>query len=322
MKFYNGKTLNIAIFSAGAGPAVSIIKSLKKQTFLKINIFAYASDISSAGLYLADKYRLVPKITDPDYLKKVVNFMVTDNIDFAFPILDSEVMIFSKNCNLISMKTNTKFFLNNYNSVKTCLNKYDSFVFNKSINILTPNHFKYNELNYIKPKYKILMKPIIGVGSRGQYLFDRFNDIGNEFNDESNLFCEYIEGEEYSIDALALFNDDFLIVPRRRIEVRMGQMVKGETVYDENLISIAKDILKKYSINDVACLQVIKKNNDYYFIELNPRYGTGISLSIESGPIFPVLQIFKALGIDFPKNFLTFKSGLKVSRYWEEVFYE
>lgn len=321
MSFSKNNKIRVAILSAGAGPAVSIIKELIRQRILPIKIFAYASDISSAGLYLADEKKVIPKISDKSYMETVIQILNEDRIDFVIPILDAEVKIFANNIQIIKKMCKSTFFINNSDSVNLALDKYNSYVFNLSNSILTPCHYFYNEIIQKKLNYKILMKPRSGVGSKGQAIFSKSEDITKEFDNDSNLFCEYIDGVEYSIDAINIDND-YIVVPRIRSEIRNGQMVKGETFYDPQLILLAKDILNKYKINDVACLQVIKRKDRYYFIELNPRYGTGISLSINSGPNFPLLQIYKALRIKIPNYMTKYKSGLKVSRYWEEVYYE
>ena len=49
MNFLKNREIRVAILSAGAGPAISIIKELRRQQILPIKIYAYASDISSAG---------------------------------------------------------------------------------------------------------------------------------------------------------------------------------------------------------------------------------------------------------------------------------
>jgi len=322
MNFLKNREIRVAILSAGAGPAISIIKELRRQQILPIKIYAYASDISSAGLYLADYQRIIPKILDKTYLESIIKIINEDSIDFVIPILDSEVKIFSYNIGLILKTCKSKFLINNYKTVNLALDKYNSYIFNINNSILTPSHYTYDEIKKLNPNYKILMKPRTGVGSRGQLIFNSSDEITDEFSKNSNIFCEFIDGVEYSIDAIKISNNDFIVVPRIRSEIRNGQMVKGVTVDETPLILLSKYILEKYQIDDVACLQVIKRNDQYYFIELNPRYGTGISLSINSGPNFPIIQILQSMGILIPEYMKKYKVGLKVSRYWEEVYYE
>lgn len=317
----NKGVINVVVLSAGAGPAVSLIKALKRQTTLNIRVFAYASDIDSAGLYLSDDYRIIPRIDSEDYFDQMINFFIKDKIDFAFPILDKEVDLLSKKISDVNSLTNTQVFINPQKVVDRTINKMKSYNFNLQNHILTPAHYSFLDLKTQKPPGRILMKPKIGVGAKDQLIFSTYEEVTGEYNRDELMFCEFIDGQEFSIDGLNLGSNDFLTVPRLRREIRSGQMVKGITSNNQQLITTANSILTAYGITDVACLQLIQCENKLYFVELNPRYGTGISLSIASGPNFPILQIMKALGIPILQSEKAFKPNLAVTRYWEEAYY-
>ena len=307
--------------SAGAGPAISIIKALKRQKILDCHVLALASDEHSAGCFLADSSQLMPKISCQNFLTTIIEKVNEAGIQFFIPILDAEVNLIAENLEFLSMNTNTIFLLNSKETVNAAVNKDRAYAFNREHNIRTPEHYTFEELLELKPDGELLMKPKVGVGARGHRLLSGWQDATKIGDTSEMLFCEYIRGPEYSIDALNLGEDEFVIVPRLRSEVRAGQMVKGEVVADSKLIATAKNILRAYGVSDVACLQLICRDNEYFFVELNPRYGTGISLSIAAGPNFPVLQIQKALGKETRASDVRIKVGLKVTRYWEEIYY-
>ena len=258
------QTIKVAVSSAGAGPAISIIKALKRQKILDFHVLALASDEHSAGCFLADSSQLVPKISCENFLTTIIEKVNDAGVQFFIPILDAEVNLIAENLEFLSMNTNTVFLLNSRDTVKTAVNKDHAYAFNREHNIRTPRHFTFEELVEFEPDGELLMKPKVGVGARGHRLLSGWQEATKIGDTSEMLFCEYIRGPEYSIDALNLGEDEFVIVPRLRSEVRAGQMVKGEVVADPKLIATAKHILKVYGVSDVACLQLICRDGEYF----------------------------------------------------------
>ena len=57
------------------------------------------------------------------------------------------------------------------------------------------------------------------------------------------------------------------------------------------------------------------------FVEINPRYGTGVSLSIHAGVDFPRLQWLSARAPEaITPAMLRFRPGVGMIRYWEEIY--
>ena len=78
-QYYQGNDLlntNILVTSAGVMSAINIIKSLKIQQEIKINIIATDSDPYAPGLHLADIYYISPPIKKKnEYLEFLFNII-------------------------------------------------------------------------------------------------------------------------------------------------------------------------------------------------------------------------------------------------------
>ena len=100
-------------------------------------------------------------------------------------------------------------------------------------------------------------------------------------------------------------------------------MVFGQTVDDVELLEFARSTAAAFETSEIACLQVIREEDGpLSFIELNPRYGTGVSLSIAAGVPFPYLQWLRAFQPELlAEQSLAYEPGLQMIRYWEEHFY-
>ncbi len=67
-------------------------------------------------------------------------------------------------------------------------------------------------------------------------------------------------------------------------------------------------------------LQAIEGAGDPWFIEINPRFGGGVILSIEAGADYPRLLIREALGR--PVEPVEWREGVLMTRAFREVFHE
>lgn len=89
-------------------------------------------------------------------------------------------------------------------------------------------------------------------------------------------------------------------------------------------MSLAKEIAKKFDINGPCNIQFIERNNDFYLIEVNPKFGAGLPLAVEAGVNLPLLLIKMHLGsktpLDLTPQELDFVDGCYMMRYWEEKY--
>jgi len=157
--------------------------------------------------------------------------------------------------------------------VSKCIDKWNTYNFFKNNGIPTPK-------TSLEMKYELL-KPRIGRGSKGIY---RKNNEKNKLFDADNYISQqFIEGTEYTIDVLCDFNyKPIYIIPRERLKTESGVSVKGKTIYDEEIISYVKKIIECLKLKGIINIQCIKNSDGIFFIEINPRIGGGLSLSMAS----------------------------------------
>jgi carbamoyl-phosphate synthase large subunit len=115
----------------------------------------------------------------------------------------------------------------------------------------------------------------------------------------------------------------FVAVPRTRGKIINGQATGGQTVDDADVRKFAEEICEAFGSANVCCVQIMRAPDTglLYFIEFNPRYGTGVSLSFAAGIDFLDLQRQAAEGEEICWISLHYKIGLGMARYWKECFY-
>ncbi len=139
-----------------------------------------------------------------------------------------------------------------------------------------------------------------------------------------NAICqEFIEGVEYTCD---VYIDSGLcvrcVVPRRRLEVRSGEVSKSCVVKNPQIMDQAKRLVELLGAGPgVVTLQLfVTENGEIKFTEVNPRFGGGVPLSIRAGADFPRWILQELTGRPPQIEFDGFTDGLVMLRYDAEVW--
>jgi len=318
------KDITVVVTSAGAGPGIAVIKALEAQQELKLKIIAADMDPTAAGLYLADEHMIIPAAKDPHFIDEIIKKCKWKKVDLIIPIFDLETPIFAQAKQRIKKEAGAEVLVNDYDVIDICNDKLKSHGYAEAkgikVPILNPDespHFEDTD------SIRTIAKPISGVGSKGIHRFKTRQEVETarlQYG-TTHRFWQEIEGIEYSIDTLSDSKGHCLVAcPRERIVVKAGQMVKGCTTKDKELVDWGKNVADAFRLKGAGCIQVKKRDEDLFFIEVNPRYGTGLSLTVGAGLNIPLLHIKLTLGIKIKKEEFDFKDNYYVSRYWEEVF--
>lgn len=282
-----------------------------------------ATDMSqdSAGLFLADSAALTPSVGHEDYAGELLRLCETHEIDLVIPILDLEVPVVGSLISQLEL-LGTRVAVDPPTVTSVALDKGLSIAKCVEAGVQIPPTWEHlGEVPH--DQYPIIGKPRMGTGARGIVKVASPSSAPT-LRDDGLLWQKFVAGPEYSIDMWgSAATSLFTAVPRWRRRIRDGQMVFGETVHDDDLIAFARNVADSFGVAQVSCLQVIRgEDEQLYFVELNPRYGTGVSLSIAAGVHFPALQWYHAHRperlAEVPRRFT---AGTKMIRYWEEHYF-
>lgn len=318
----------INILFTSSGRRTSLLQQFR-EVFVqeKINGRIMTADLRETAptAFFSDKHFIVPRVTEPNYIQELINICRTEHVDIIIPLIDTELVILSENRHvfeeigvivLVSSKA-----LNEIANDKT-----KSYEFFLDRNVPTPKVFSEEEITAKQYEFPLLIKPLDGSSSRG------VTKINNEkelmfFKDyiPNAMVQEYVTGTEYTVDVMVDFGGNIkTIVPRLRIETRAGEVSKGVTKKDQDIITAVRHAVKALP-GPVGCitLQCFKKDNgEITFIEINPRFGGGIPLSIEAGANFPLWVLQVCSGGTFSEEDYSWRENLTMLRYDHAVFTE
>lgn len=169
-----------------------------------------------------------------------------------------------------------------------------------------------------------LTKPRFGSASRDITIFhdpvdfDRWtqNHCAADF-----LVQDFIRGVEYSIDAYV--NNDGAVqgmVSRVRSVVSGGEAMVTVTQHNERVASVVLEALRYPGWRGPLVFQAIDDGHHAWLIECNPRFGSGVTCSIEAGLDMPRWILREHLGRPLPPAPTVWKSGLCMTRSRKDWF--
>jgi carbamoyl-phosphate synthase large subunit len=275
-----------------AGRRVSLIEAFKKELkalIPKALVFASDGNIEmSAACWRADKAFKIGKFEEANYIDDLIELCLGNDIGVIIPTLDTELLLLSKNEN--RLKENGIIpIIPDYEFICKCRNKVLTQDIFKNCNIAYPEI--YTKDNY---KFPFFIKPIDGSLSKDNFVINSTNDLSdNYFLNDKLIFMELIKKEthdEYTVD-MYYDKEGFLkcLCPRKRIEIRGGEISKGITDKSDVFNSLRENMNHMYGVRGPINTQVFfnPDSKQIIGIEINPRFGGGYPLSYFAGANFP-----------------------------------
>lgn len=310
---------NVLITSLGSNTSIGVIKALKKDKRLRIIGVDTNPSYLCAGYIFVDDFIQVPFASDRLYIPKIIGICNEFNIDVIIPIHDIELDVISENLKVFS---STKCAVNSYEIIQKCNDKL-------VINNLLKNNIKIPELIYnnTSTSSSIIIKPRKGVSSIGIKVFNNKRKKEVKFDASNEFAQEYIEGKEYTVDCFSSYDVKSTIFKysvRERVETKSGMSTKGKIVDIPILGKYCELIHSTLNYRGVSNIQFIECNNEYYFIEINPRFAGGGILTYLSGLNFPLYTIWELVGLTDKENIKTdnITIGNQMVRYLSETFFD
>lgn len=316
--------MNILITSAGR--RVSLVRAFQKELksiFPNSKVFASDSKPElSAACHVADGYFEVPKLEEERYFEEFVALCQSNQIKLIIPTIDTELLELSQNKSRLQ-DLGITVVISSVDFITKCRDKRVIHDFFREKNVNVAN--EYSKDDYSLPMF---IKPYDGSRSVDTYVVTKQSDLKQyHFNNDKLMFLEYLDHNQFTEFTCDLYysttNKLKCVVPRKRLEVRDGEVYKALTKQNVlvNYIKQNLNIIK----GAVGCItaQFFLHNADdskVYGIEINPRFGGGYPLSYLAGANFPKWIIEEYLLLKpIDDKFDCWESDLLMIRYDDEV---
>ncbi len=309
------------------GRRVSLLNSFR-QAARQLNINAYllgtdTTELSSA-MQLCDKSFLVKPTTHSGYIRQLLSIVKTNKVNLLIPTVDLDLKLLAQNKPKFAA-LGCFVLVSTPDVVDICQDKRKTYRFLLKNGFDTPVTMSVRSaLAKKRLNWLYFLKPWDGYASRGNAIVKNRKELLFFAKRVPNPICQkFVEGTEYTCDAYVDFNmKTRCVVPRKRIEVRAGEVSKGQAVKHPRIMSESARLVERLGAGPgVITLQLfLTSDNKIKFIEINPRFGGGVPLSIKAGANFPKWILQELLGITTNIHFDGFKDSLIMLRYDGEVW--
>ena len=311
------------------GRRVSLLKSFRRAAkLLKINISLLGTDttVLSSALQLCDKKFVVKPTTHPGYVKQLLNIVRANSVKLLVPTVDLDLKILAQNKSRFA-ELGCCVLISSVQVVDICQDKRKFYRFLVNNGFDAPRTMTVRTaLSTGKLKKPCFLKPWDGYASRGNVVVSRRKELLFFSKRIPNCIVqEFIKGVEHTCDVYVDFGMNVrCVIPRKRIEVRAGEVSKGQTVKHLRIMSEAAGLVEAIGAGPgVITVQLfLTEDGKIKFIEVNPRFGGGVPLSIKAGANFPKWILQELLGKRTSIKFDGFKNNLIMLRYDDEIWLE
>ncbi|MGK7345672.1 MAG: ATP-grasp domain-containing protein [Candidatus Nitrospinota bacterium M3_3B_026] len=281
------------------------------------------TDELSPGLRFCDKSHIVPLSSSPDYIPAIMEICRREGIRLVVPTIDEELPILGRSKDGFEAIGVTVLVSDERTGI-ICNDKYLTARFFEENDFPFAETTLPGEVNFDSIEYPLFIKPRTGRGSIKAFPVRDEREL-RFFMDyvEDPVIQRYLEGVEYTIDALAGLDGRILsIVPRERIVIRSGVCDRGRTRRDPKLIALSRAILEKLGVVGPVNLQLKMRDGEAVFFEINPRFSGAIQLTVAAGADFFTTILREVLGEAPEPAIGDFKDGLLMMSYEESIFEE
>ena len=313
---------NILITSAGR--RVSLVRMFKKElkrVFPDAKLYtADADPLFSAACYESDGAFKVIKNDAGGYINELLALAVDKGIKIIIPTIDTGLQILANSKGLfaehgITLLTCSSEF------VEVCRDKRKTSRFFAEKGIDSPEIYDRDDL-----RFPLFIKPYDGSMSIDTFLVPSADKLTEQHrSNDKFMYMEYIDNSLFDEFTIDMYYDKShklrCLVPRKRIEVRGGEITKGLTSK-----GFVFDFLRErlqYIEGACGCvtLQLFYNSQSGIIkaLEINPRFGGGYPLSYLAGANYPKNIIQEYLLNQQPDSFDDWESNLLMLRYDDEI---
>lgn len=280
--------MNILVLSVGTRN--KIIQYLKKELEGKGKVVATDMSNLAPAIYEADKYYIVPKMTEEGYIDIILDICKKESISGIFSLIDPELSLLAKNKEKFS-EIGIKIIGSSYEVCERALDKYEMYKWLSSKGYKCAKTYVdkekfYKDLDENKISFPVFVKPVKGSASIAiSKVFHRETiDLLLKNNGEL-IIQEFLDGQEIGADVyIDMISEEVVsIFTKKKLKMRAGETDKAVSFKDEKLFSLIQDFVKDFGFLGQIDIDVFDVNGEYFISEVNPRFGGGYPHAYECG---------------------------------------
>jgi carbamoyl-phosphate synthase large subunit len=333
--------------SVGNDGFVAVHSALKAFYGETITIIGCDIRPDAYGLYLADKGYLVPERNSSGFIEKLMKILRQEKCSVIYPLSTFDQEYFAAHRDIFE---GLRVVVSDLRSVSIANDKLKLYERCRKVGIRVADYvplyqpssldIALRELGY--PKLPVVFKLAHSTAARGLAIIRKDGSIfesihrsnglphmsGGELSNtlarmgwSSGILCEYLPGDEYSVDILSWKGEPLISVVRKRYAAAGGLALHAEVIDDAEVRGLAEAVVRELGLSYTSNVQ-IRRNSENLpcLMEVNPRIPGTIGLTVQAGVNMPAVALELALGKEVPNSF-SVSYGMRVMRYWGGLYH-
>ena len=314
--------MNMLILAAGTR---NKIVQYFKETFSGVGTVV-ATDASELGpaIYDADKYYIVPPISEQGYIDIILEICKKEQISGVLSLIDPELSLLAANEDKFKA-VGTTIIGSSYDLCEMALDKMQMYEwlkkhgYNCARSWMDKEEF-YKAVDAGEVSYPVFVKPYRGSASISiSKVYDK-ETVDLLFAHEDDLMIqEFLNGQEIGADVYIdlISGEAVSIFTKKKIKMRAGETDKAVSFKDENLFALIEKFVTEAGYRGQIDIDIFDIDGKYYISEVNPRFGGGYPHAYESGCDHMKLILNNLNGITNQKNIGAYEEGIYMMKYNE-----
>lgn len=280
----------ILLLGVGGNVSQGILKAIRNS---ELDIYVVGACVSeySSGLYLCDEAVISPFANSNDFISWVIDICNKKNIDMIMTGVEENIIVLSKNINVIKNNTKAIFISSSFDQLKIGQDKLQTCKWLKNNGCNYPLFCSLSDANACielvdKVGYPLIAKPNNGKSASGIRIVNDKADLEEIIGKDEYVLEECLPENtgEYTVGCYCDKNGiakDIIIMQRR---LKKGTTVYAKVIRNKLIEQEARKIVDKYKpIGPLNIQMRFNKHGEPVCFELNVRFSGSTAMRTNFG---------------------------------------
>jgi carbamoyl-phosphate synthase large subunit len=304
-----------AVMITSVGRRYDIVASFAQHT----TVVATETNPIAPAQYAAQVRAIVPPLSDPDYVPRLVELCEQHAVGAVVPLIDPDIEALAE----ARARGELPALVPDPEMARATFDKYETHLLLERAGLPSPP----TVLPGARPdRFPVVVKPRWGSNSRSILPAADADQVGFlvDYIGEPAIVQRQMEGPEFSIDCLCDLEGRCLnAIPRTMIESRGGESVKGTVIADAELIELGRAVSEAVGARGPCMVQAFRDAElGLRVTDVNMRFGGGYPAHMYGalpGQTYPELIVRMARGESVAPHVGEMRAGVTFARYYWQL---
>lgn len=279
-------------------------------------------DPLSPSLFAADGVVELPPVDDPGYGAAVAEACGREGVRGVLPLTDLDPVLLAAARAPIEA-AGARVFLPTPEVALGCQDKWDCHLMLQARGLPSPPTWLPDQADHAALPYPVLVKPRLGFAARHIYRCGDADELAFflRYTPAESVIQRALPGDEFSIDCLGdLAGRPLGAVPRRMIQAKGGEQIKGETLDDPQLTELGAAAVASLGLAGPSTVQCFRHEGAILGItDINTRFGGAFPLPQAAGAGYPEAIVAMAAGQEPEARLGGHAAGVVMTRFLDQI---